>query len=195
MAAAIATVDIKAPLRDCAAFGALRCRVLDALLLDQPAEVPSSLSGELLTWAQLQVAGGKGPLRGLDVSTVPGAWLDLLAWSGVPLAKDGELRWGRDICDGPVERPSMTHGRLTLPPPELLSEQSGIGLKPVRAWVSERLGSRLQGAPGLRVYLWTNQALVVSRHDQPVGGFFYGPVVGNRTGLAIDPGAWQLVTW
>ena len=53
----------------------------------------------------------------------------------------------------------------------------------------------LQAAPGLRIYLWADQALVVSRHDQAVGGFFYGPVPGSRTGLAIDPGGWQRVDW
>jgi hypothetical protein len=195
VAAILIPADIAPPLRASAAFGALRCRVLDALLLGMPAEVPAPLCGELATWAQEQTASAQGPLLGLDPATVPAAWLDVLGWAGVPLARGGALHWHRDLDEGAVARPEVVDGRLALPPPATLAELSGVGLKPLRAWLGRRLGSRLQAAPGLRTYLWGNQALLVSRHDQPVGGFYYGPVVGNRTGLAIDPGAWQLVTW
>ena len=193
--AAIIPIDVTVPLRDCAAFGAVRCQVLDALLLGVPAEIPAPVCDELTAWAGEQLAGAVGPLRGLDSATVPAAWLDFVGWAGIPLASAGELQWGRDCEQANVDRPTVVAGRLLLPAAEVLSELSGVGLKPVRTWVGERLGSRLQAAPGLRVYLWANQALVVSRHDQPVGGFFFGPAIGNRTGLAIDPGAWQLVTW
>ena len=194
MATAIIPVDVHAPLRECAMFGALRCRVLDALLLDLPAEVPAALVDELSAWAT-QFTVSAGGLRGVEVTSVPAVWLDLLGWAGVPLAKGGELRWGRDLEEGAVERPSVSGDRLLLPPAARLAELSGVGLKPLRVWVAQRLGSRLQAAPGLRMYLWAAQALVVSRHDQPVGGFFFGPVLGSRTGLAIDPGGWQRMDW
>jgi hypothetical protein len=193
--AAITPIDAKVPLRACAAFGALRCQVLDALVLEVPAQIPAPVCDELIAWAREQMAAADGPLRGLDISTVPAAWLDFIGWAGIPLARPGELHWGRDCAQADVDRPTVVAGRLLVPAPEALSELSGVGLKPVRSWVGERLGSRLQAAPGLRVYVWANQALVVSRHDQPVGGFFFGPAIGNRTGLAIDPGSWQLVTW
>lgn len=181
-------------MRTCARFGALRCRVLDALLLDLPAEVPAGLIDELSAWAA-PFAVHSGGLLGVDVASVPAAWLDLLGWAGVPLAKGGALRWGGDLDEGMIERPAVSGDRLLLPPPALLAGLSGVGLKPLRAWVGIRLGSRLQAAPGVRLYLWATQALMVSRHDQPVGGFFHGPVSGSRTVLAIEPGGWQRVSW
>ena len=193
--AAIVPVDVPVPLRGSAAFGVLRCQVLDALLLGVPAEVPAPVCDELTAWAREQLVATVGPLRGLDIATVPTVWLNFVGWAGIPLASPGELHWDRDCAQSDVDRPTVVAGRLLVPAPEVLSELSGVGLKPVRTWVGERLGSRLQAAPGLRVYLWANQTLVVSCHDQPVGGFFFGPAIGNRTGLEIDPGAWQLVTW
>jgi len=191
----IAPIDAMVPLRESAAFGALRCQVLDALLLGLPTQIPAQVCDELVAWAREQMATAVGSLHGLDIATVPAWWPAWVGWAGIPLATDGELHWGRDCDQAEIDRPTLANGRLLLPRPEVLGTLSAVGLKPVRRWVGERLGSRLQAAPGLRVYLWANQALVVSRHEQPVGGFFFGPTTGNRTGLAIDPGSWHMVTW
>jgi len=193
--AAVVAIDVRAPHRDCAAFGQLRTRVLDALVLGLPTEVPATLHGELLAWADEQLSGAEGPARGVRLETLPGAWVETLGWSGVPLALGGELTWGVDLLEAAIERPVEDGPCLRLPPADHLAELSGLAIKPLRHWVGHRLGCRLQAAPGLRLYLWADRALVVSHLDMPVGGFLYGPATGSRASLSLTAGGAQLVTW
>jgi hypothetical protein len=192
---AVVAVDVRAPHRACAAFGQLRSRVLDALLLGLPARVPASLRDELLAWAAEQVGDARGVARGVDLPSVPHGWVETLGWSGVPLAARGELLWDRDLRMGTVDVPTQIGECLLLPPPDRLAELSGLAIKPLRNWVGRHLGCRLQAAPGLRLFLWADRALVVSHLDLPIGGFLYGPAAGSRASLAVSAGGWQVVTW
>ncbi len=193
--AAVVAVDVRPPQRQCAAFGQLRSRVLDALVLGLPTEVPAALHAELQAWAGEQLDGMHGEARGVRFPGVPPAWIETLGWSGVPLALSGELTWGSDLLEAGVERPTLDGQRLLLPPVDHLAELSGLAMKPLRAWLGLRLGCRLQASPGLRLYLWRDRALLVSHLDMPVGGFLYGPLAGSRASLAIGAGGFQLVTW
>lgn len=193
--AAVVAIDVRPPQRGCAAFGQLRSRVLDALTLDLPAEVPAALHGELLDWAHEQLAGRQGDLRGVRLGGVPRGWIETLGWAGVPLAAAGELTWGTDLGEGQVERPKIEGDRLLLPLADELAQLSSLALKPIRAWIGQRLRCRLQAAPGLRLYLWRDRALLVSHLDVPVGGFLYGPAPGSRASLALAPGGAQVITW
>jgi len=192
--AAVVAVDVRPPHRECAAFGQLRSRVLDAAMLDRRAEVPAALHAELTAWADEQLAGAGEP-RGVRLDGVPRAWVEVLGWAGVPLAPRGELQWGSDLAPGPGEQPVSDGERLLLPPAEHLAELSGLAMKPLRAWVGRRLGCRLQASPGLRMYLWSDRALLVSHLDVPVGGFLYGPAAGSRASLAIPAGGAQMISW
>ena len=193
--AVVVAVDVRPPLPECAGFGQLRSRVLDALVLDLPAEVPGALHAELLAWAGEQLEGVRGLARGVRFAGVPWAWIETLGWSGVPLAAAGDLVWGVDLDEAEVELPQVKGERLLLPPVNHLAELSGLAMKPLRAWVGQRLACRLQASPGLRLYLWGDRALVVSHLDVPVGGFLYGPAAGTRASLALAAGGFQLITW
>lgn len=193
--AAVVAVDVRPPQLECAGFGQLRSRVIDALVLDLPTEVPAVLHAELLAWAAEQLDGVQGKARGVRFASVPPAWIETLGWSGMPLALEGDLAWGADVAEGDVDRPRIEGSGLLLPSSDHLAELSGLAIKPLRAWVGQRLGCRLQAAPGLRLYLWGDRALVISHLDVPVGGFLYGPASGSRASLALAAGGFQLITW
>lgn len=193
--ALLVAVDVQVPHRDCAAFGQLRARAIDALVLDQPGEVPAGAHAEITAWAAEALAGARGPARGVAIDGLPAAWFAALAWSGTPLARDGALRWGVDVLEGGGERPVVDGSRVLLPPCDLLAELSAPAIKPLREWVAQRLHCRLQSAPGVRLWVWENLALCVSCLDVPVGGFLYGPTPGSRASLSLPPGGAQLVPW
>lgn len=177
-------------------LGALRSAVLEAHLLDRSTVVPAAIADRLESWCQEILDDVEGAPRGLDLAGVPDIWCDTLSWAGVPLARGGELHWDRDCReDATLERPQLDGGLLRLPPPAVLCDCSGLGIKPVRLWIQHHLGVRLQAAPGLRLYVWPSHGLVISHLDIPVGGFLYGPGVGTRMGLTIEPGSWQMVPW
>jgi hypothetical protein len=186
---------VAAPPRDSAAFGKLCGQVVEARLLGLPTRVPAAVRDELLEWAEAIIAGAKGAPRGVRLDTVPAAWLDVLRWAGVPLALAGELHWGTDIVVSGDAAPEERDGRLLLPRPERLAELSSLAIRPLRTFLGRRLACRLQAATGLRLFLWPNQALVVSQVEIPVGGFLFGPPVGHRASLALPPGGAQVVDW
>jgi hypothetical protein len=167
-----------------------------ALILGRPAQVPRARLAELTAWAEKIIARALGPDRGLTAATVPADWFEVLIWAGVPMSPAGPLAWGTDLAeDVTVARPTLREGRLLLPPPATLARLTSLDLKPLRAYIAQRLGCRLQAAAGLHLYLWTNQALVISCADLPLGGFLHGPNPAQRSALSLDPGGFEIVRW
>jgi hypothetical protein len=158
-----------------------------------------------LQWARAACASAQGEPRGLDLAGVDADWCAALSWVGVPLARPGaadrdprNLRWGRDLiatAQPPSSAPELVEGVLVLPPAERLLALTSLDLKPLRAFVAARLGIRLQAAAGIHVLLWANQAVLVSCAGVPLGGFFHGPQLGQRSSVALEPGAVQVLRW
>ena len=152
---------------------------------------------ELKTWASEIIARAQGPAQGLTAATVPTDWFETLIWAGVPMFLAGPLAWGIDLAENAVvPRPTLRDGRMLLPPPATLARLTSLDLKPLRAYIAQRVGCRLQAAAGLHLYLWSNQALVISCADLPLGGFLHGPNPAQRSALALDPGEFrEAVRW
>ena len=195
MLSAITPYDRPAPAPGSSDFGALRALVLDAAALGRPAMVPRAVAEELSAWATGITAAAQGTLRGLGAADVPERWYDLLAWAGVPMSPVGEMRWGRDLREAAVPTPEFIDDNLVLPPPATMAQLTSLALKPLRLLVSRRLGCRLQAATGLHLYLWANQAVLISRAEVPLGGFLHGPEPGQRHSLSVEPGSFQVVRW
>ncbi len=176
--------------------GRLRVRVLEAVVLGGTVEVPQAVAGELEAWAVQVAAAGGGPARGVDHASVPVAWRAVLSWAGVPLAPGGTLRWGVDLDeDAALAEPQVGAAGVRLPPAERLTALTSLALKPLRLFVGERLGFRLQAGSALHVALWPRQAVLVSSADVTLGGFFHGPEHGQRSALSVAPGGFQVVRW
>jgi len=158
---------------------------------------------DLLAWARTIVGAGQGAPRGLDLDGLPAQWCAALSAVGVPLAPSGaadreprDLRWGRDIISTSPDAPlAVSEGVLVLPSAERLLALTSLDLKPLRAFIASRLGIRLQAAAGIHVLFWANQAVLVSCAPVPLGGFFHGPQVGQRTSVALEPGGVQVLRW
>jgi hypothetical protein len=194
--AVIHRTDAAAPNPESGEMGVLRSAVLEAHLLDRPAEVPAAIADALEAWAAEVLHDVRGAPRGVSLEGIDEGWLSTLSWAGVPFARGGELKWQRDIrVDEQAQSPRIEGDQLVLPSPEHLAECSGLGIKPVRTWIQNRLGVRLQAAPGLRLYVWPSHGMVISHLNLTVGGFLYGPGFGTRMGLTIHPGTWQMVPW
>ena len=192
----LAPLDRPAPSPDSTDFGGLRARVLDAYVLGRRALIPADALGSLATWAEQLLADAGGPARGLTAAEVPDPWFDLLSWAGVPMSPAGELRWGRDLLEDPaVPAPEMRGDCLVLPSSSVLAKLTSLALRPLRLHVARRIGVRLQAATGLHLWLWPRQALLVSRAEVPLGGFLYGPEPGQRHGVAVNPGGFQVMHW
>lgn len=177
-------------------FGRLRVRVLEAVVLGGTAEVPQALAGALEAWAIELAGSGGGPARGVDHASVPEAWRAPLSWAGVPLAAGGELRWGVDLAeDAALREPEIVTAGVRLPPPARLTALTSLALKPLRLFVGERLGFRLQAGSGLHIALWPRLAVLVSSAEVTLGGFFHGPEHGQRSALSVGPGEFQVVRW
>lgn len=170
-------------------------RSLDARLAGVPVLPPAAYRDACAAFAEQAEPAGGPPALGLGPADLPAAWRDALAWAGMPLSPHGSLRWGRDLGPGGAAVPAIEQGRLLLPPPEALVQLTSLALKPLRRWVADRLGCRLQAAPGIRLWLWPGRAVALSTSAIPLAGFVYGSAPGHRAGLALDPGAWQIVTW
>ncbi len=168
-------------------------RSLDARLARQSLAVPTALKRPCQNWLDEHVPAGLPLAQG--VAGVPAVWTDSLAWSGVPLSPDGPLQWGTDVCQADVQAPEVRANRLLLPPPEALAELTSLSLKPMRLFISSRLGCRLQAAPGIRLWLWPSRALLLSLSPIPLAGFIYGPEKGHRAGVSLPPWGTQTVTW
>lgn len=192
----VGTLDRAAPAHDSTDFGALRARVLDAHLLDRPILVPRTIAAELDDWAAAVVATASGAPIGLAAAGVPDLWYDVLAWSGMPMSVDGPLQWEVDIGEEhAVAMPEFRGAKLVLPPPPVLAQLTSLALKPLRQLVANRLGCRLQAATALRLFLWPNQAVLVSHAEVPLGGFLHGPNQGMRHSLSVPPGDAQVIRW
>lgn len=192
----LAPLDRPAPPPTSTDFGALRARVLDAYILGRRALVPSDALAGLASWAEDLLADAGGPARGLTASKVPDSWFDLLSWAGVPMAPAGDLHWGKDLLEDPtVPTPEFRGDTLALPSPQALAQLTSLALRPLRLQISRRLGVRLQAATGLHLWLWPRQAVLVSRAEVPLGGFLYGPETGQRHGIAVEPGGFQVMHW
>lgn len=185
----------RVPLFNSGAYGKLRSQALDAVVLGLAGSVPQRARSDLLAWAKDAASTAQGPARGLDYESLPSGWFEVLCWAGVPFARPGELRWGKDIVESDVKRPRESGQSLLLPAVDRLMELNSLGMKPMRLFISEKLGCRIQSAAGVRLYLWRNQAVVISQVDIPLGGFIYGPNPGQRFSMALNPGGSQLVTW
>jgi hypothetical protein len=173
---------------------ALWCaRSLDARLANKPLVVPAAVASGCQSWMKEFVPRDLPPAIGL--SGVPSSWLDTLAWAGVPLSEHGPLRWGVDVEQEDVKIPEVRGNRLLLPPAEELSELTSLSLKPMRMFISARLGCRLQAAPGIRLWLWPERALLRSLAPIPLSGFVYGPAKGHRAGVSMPPWGTQAVSW
>lgn len=137
-----------------------------------------------------------GPARGLDPATVPAVYRLPLSHAGVPLA-DGanELRWGIDLAAGDGDGFAARDGCLVLPAPAVLATLGSLALKPLRVAVAARTGVRLKIGAGVHLRLWGHGALLVSGVAATLGGFISGPRPGQRTGLLLEAGEHQLVTW
>lgn len=167
-------------------------KVLDAHVAGQVVEPPAELRAACAAWlSEVLPTDGSTPI---GVGGVPEAWADTLAWCGLPLAP-GPLRWGADVAQTDVDTPTVKAGRLLLPEPEALASLTSLALKPMRMFIGERLGCRLQAAPGIRLWLWSGRAVLQSQSPIPLAGFLYGPPNGHRAGLALAPWGSQTVTW
>lgn len=169
-----------------------RCQVLDAQIAGKTAKPPAELRPACAAWLAEVAPPGAQPAQG--VAEVPDDWLDTLAWSGMPIGP-GPLRWGTDVAQADIGCPTLRDGRLLLPPPEDLASLTSLALKPLRLFIGERLGVRLQAAPGIRLWLWPGRAVLQSQAPMPLAGFIYGPSPGHRAGLALEPWGSQIVTW
>jgi hypothetical protein len=186
------------PHTDSAEYGALRIHALDAALGLRPpdAAVPPPVRAELGRWADEMRAAGRGPARGLSAPQVPERWRETLAWAGMPFGTAGDLHWGTDLKEVPgLMIPELRSGCLLLPVPDTLEQLTSLALKPLRLFVAERLGCRLQSAAGVHVYLWSNQAVLISCSEVPIGGFLHGPEPGQRHSVSMPPGGFQVISW
>lgn len=169
-----------------------RAKVMDARIAGLPILPPAELRDACATW--IDEACPAGSSAALGVVGAPGDWADTLGWAGVPLA-GGPLHWGKDLRQEAVDAPVVRDGVLLLPPPDDLACLTSLSLKPMRMWVAERLGCRLQAAPGIRLWLWKDRAALLSLSPIPLAGFIYGPAAGHRSGIALEPWGSQVVTW
>jgi hypothetical protein len=169
-----------------------RAQVLDAQVAGRQVRPPPGLRAACTAWLT-EMAPPDLPAA-LGVGNLPEAWIDTLGWCGMPLAV-GPLRWGVDLEQADVTTPVIRKGRLLLPPPGTLAGLTSLSLKPLRLFINERLGCRLQAAPGIRMWLWPGRAVLQSLSPIPLAGFIYGSSPGHRAGLALEPWDSQLVTW
>jgi len=170
-----------------------RARSLDAQLARRQLALPTAVRAACQAWLSEVAPAGLASAQG--VADVPAAWFDTLAWSGMPIADGGTLRWGTDIREADVEAPEVRGKVLLLPQPEALAHLTSLALKPLRLFVATHLGCRLQAAPGIRMWLWPGRAVLLSLSPIPLAGFLYGPTQGHRAGVSIDPWGSQIVTW
>lgn len=176
--------------------GEIAALALRAAVLGYRQEVPAELLPGLARWIEELLGVAKGEPLGLDPRGLPDAWREALAWSGVPLAVNGALVWGRDLREHPeVELPRLDGDVLLVPVLARFTCLTSLDLKPLRALVAQRCGVRLQAGVGLHFFLWANQAVVCSRLETLAGGFLHGPTAGQRHGLSVDPGGVQHLLW
>jgi len=186
---AIAISQVSPPSSGTAAYGHLRAGLLDALAWNAPTTLPAALAMELGSWLDGLRGLLTGPAQGVAVAALPADHREVYTWAGLPLAAEGPLQWSVDLREeANLRLPCLTGGRLLLPPPQRLSELTAVELKPVRRFIAERLGVRLQAAPGMRLFVWPGIAVVVNCAGTCLGGFLHGPEHGQRSSLLLKPG-------
>ena len=163
-----------------------------ALTVDDGALDMAAVEDRVEHWLALPT----GKPRGVDVGQLPLRLVEVLIYLGVPLARGGSLRWGEHLMIAEVDRPLRDErGRLLLPPLDELLALTSLSLRPLRQFIAEHVGLRLQTASGISFHLWTDMALLVSAVGVPVGGFLYGPQAGQRHALAVPAGGEQVIRW
>jgi hypothetical protein len=170
-------------------------RALDARVAKVPCQLHPSQVQACAAWCDEMAPAELPAAQGVVAASIPAEWIDTLAWSGVPLSAEGPLRWGADLVQSDVSCPELRGGVLHLPPPEALAGLTSLSLKPLRMFVAERLGCRLQAAPGIRLWLWPGRAVLLSQSPIPLAGFLYGSAPGHRASVAMEPFGHQIVTW
>ncbi len=187
--------------QDMAAMRAgLACqRLLYRRLLDLDLDVPADSCVDMAAVeerVERLLALPAGTPRGLDVVRLPLRLVEVLIHLGIPLARGGSLRWGEHVMIAEVDRPLCDErGRLLLPPLDELLAITSLGLRPLRQFIADHLGLRLQTASAVSFHVWTDMAVLVSAVAVPVGGFLYGPQAGQRHALALSAGGEQIVRW
>ncbi|MFW5829524.1 MAG: hypothetical protein ACOCXA_04615, partial [Planctomycetota bacterium] len=95
--------------------------------------------------------------------------------------------------DDSLSKPERDGARLLLPTPERLALMTSLTIKPLRGFIAERCGVRMQVATGVALYLWQDGAIVISRAQVPLAGFLHGPGPCRRNNLAVGPGEAQTI--
>jgi hypothetical protein len=143
-------------------------------------------------WLEREVP--RGPAIGLDPAGLPPGWTEVLSRCGLPLAPGGAWRWAVDLAEDPdLAVPRQDGGLLLLPPPARLGTLTSLPLKPLRLWVAQRSGVRLQIGADIHLRLWSGRALLVSTAHLPLSGFLSGPTKGTRASIHVAPGGTQHV--
>lgn len=169
---------------------------LDHELLGRPFTLAPPAAATLGWLQEAVLARAQGPLLGLACDDLDEARFAALRSAGAALARGGALRWGHDVREHiALSAPTILDQHLQLPPPEVLFGCNGVQLKPLRAWFGQRLGLRLQAAPRIACYLWSNQALLVSCRQERLGGFLHGPGPGQRHPLTWEPNQPLWLRW
>ena len=170
-----------------------RSRALADLLLGDGQAGTNPADAEARAWAQGVVAAGRSP-RGWDPASLQPGWQAALANAGVPLARGGEP-WTADISETVNAPMLLSTGNLVMPPLASFMVLTSMPLKPLRLFVHAHLGTRLQVATGVHLWVWENQLILVNTTLVYRGGFMHGPQRGMRSVVALEPGQSQEITW
>lgn len=168
-------------------------RALAALLLGGGQAGNGTVDATAQKWAQATVAAGHGP-RGWDPASMQPGWQAALATAGVPLARGGES-WTADISEAVNAPMLLSSGGLIVPPLARFITLTSMPLKPLRLFVHAHLGTRLQVATGVHLWVWANQLILINTTQVYRGGFIHGPQRGMRSVVALEPGLSQEITW
>lgn len=143
-----------------------------------------------------EIAPADESMLGLDPADLDAERFAALRAAGAALAPGGDLRWGVDVVeDAAASEPAIVDRILRVPPPDRLAACNGVELLALRRWFGQRIGLRLQAAPRIACYCWTDRALLASSRDERVAGFLHGPGPDQRHTLAWAPGEAVLVRW
>lgn len=169
---------------------------LRALALDLAVAGDTTEASPHAAWARSLVAASPHAALGLQSVELSATWHATLAWCSMPLSPHGDLRWGVDVVeDVSLVAPCVRDSRLFVPPAEVLAACTGPALRPLRRFIASRYQVRLQTAPGIRMWLWPERAVLVSLRPDTVGGFLYAPTPDQRSSVLVEPGGWQVIRW
>ncbi len=136
------------------------------------------------------------PAAGVDDRDIPGPLRHALRHAGMPLRRGGSALWGTTLVEDPaLTVPVLVDGHLRVPTASTLATCHAVALRPLRRWVADRFGVLIKTAPGIILAPWHDHALLINSRDLLLGGFAYGPQLGQRAAVHLEPGAWQLVRW